>query len=46
MKRTSETNHIKILNGAVETLGIVDVANVKKKSKNLLQLMMNYYVNL
>ncbi len=30
MKRTSETNHIKILNGAVETLGIVDVANVKK----------------
>ena len=30
MKRTSETNHIKILNGAVETLGTMDIANVKK----------------
>ena len=30
MKRTSETNHIKILNDAVETLGSIDIANVKK----------------
>lgn len=30
MKRTSETNHIKILNDAVETLGTIDIANVKK----------------
>lgn len=30
MKRTSETNHIKILNDAVETLGSIDISNVKK----------------
>ena len=30
MKRTSETNHMKILNEAVETLGTIDIANVKK----------------
>lgn len=30
MKRTSETNHIKILNDAVETLSSIDISNVKK----------------